>query len=331
MQFYTNELSLEGQYESIQNFIRALETVYKAKREIRNFGYRLFCDRRLSLTICVRTKDRHFTFEQAVLQTKNKNLIRNIRGWIAKSGPFLEEADKLSVEEYLQDEFDNIVSGSSVAEAAWRTKIGQDTHVISFSPSTYNKSPLYITWFKNNGKTDQLSTQNFWEIKTLINYLKGHAEAPKSWNELIRQCENKYKKLCFSDELINMLTPHPFVDSIARRTMELLRILNELSVSFDEDDQLGKHGHEIITNYFHGDNALFSDESDKNKTEFKEKLTFIVPKESDTTKKEISEKKIFCPWHGKIKHKQYRIHFSWPKKKKEPLYIVYIGPKITKE
>jgi hypothetical protein len=40
--------------------------------------------------------------------------------------------------------------------------------------------------------------------------------------------------------------------------------------------------------------------------------------------------KIFCTWHGKVKTPQYRIHFSWPISAVAPLYVVYIGPKITK-
>lgn len=332
MEFYINELSLEGQYESIQAFINALETVYRCRNEIQNAGYRLYCDRRLSLAISVRMMNRVITFEQAILQTRNKNLIRNIRGWIAKSGPFLEDKDKLSSEEYLQDEFENIVSGNSIGEAAWRTKNGQDSHIVSFSPSSYNKSPLYIKWFKNDGKVNTLPIRNYWEILPLVNFLKEQADAPNNWGELIRQCKNNYRNLTFSSDLVNILTPHPFVDSIAKRIQVLLKILNELTNRFDEDNQLDERSHEIIKNYFHGDTALFSDESDRNKTMFKDELTFSKPKGSsnDSIKKEKAEEKLFCPWHGKIKHKQYRIHFNWPKKKSEPLYIVYIGPKITK-
>ncbi len=37
-----------------------------------------------------------------------------------------------------------------------------------------------------------------------------------------------------------------------------------------------------------------------------------------------------CFWHGKIKSPQYRIHFSYPIEEDVPLYIAYIGPKLTK-
>lgn len=41
---------------------------------------------------------------------------------------------------------------------------------------------------------------------------------------------------------------------------------------------------------------------------------------------------IFCPFHGKIKTPQYRIHFPWPLAREESrLRIAYIGPKLTKD
>lgn len=38
-----------------------------------------------------------------------------------------------------------------------------------------------------------------------------------------------------------------------------------------------------------------------------------------------------CFWHGKISTSYYRIHFSYPITHDEPLYIAYIGPKLTKQ
>jgi hypothetical protein len=39
---------------------------------------------------------------------------------------------------------------------------------------------------------------------------------------------------------------------------------------------------------------------------------------------------IFCPWHGKVKIEQMRMHFTFPIQHDRPVYVVYIGPKITK-
>jgi hypothetical protein len=40
---------------------------------------------------------------------------------------------------------------------------------------------------------------------------------------------------------------------------------------------------------------------------------------------------LFCPWHGKVQTPQIRIHFSGTTiRHDQPLYVVYIGPKIAK-
>jgi hypothetical protein len=40
--------------------------------------------------------------------------------------------------------------------------------------------------------------------------------------------------------------------------------------------------------------------------------------------------KMFCPWHGKVKTPQIRIHFAWADRCGDPLIVAYIGMKITK-
>ena len=86
---------------------------------------------------------------------------------------------------------------------------------------------------------------------------------------------------------------------------------------------------EIYQNYFTGKKegggrgSLFSDSSDSEKVEFKQKLTFVHPGKDKQT--------LFCSWHGKVQTPQLRIHFSSRILATEPLYIVYVGPKITKQ
>lgn len=79
----------------------------------------------------------------------------------------------------------------------------------------------------------------------------------------------------------------------------------------------------LIAAHFSGEKAWFTDESEGNKKKFASQMTFVDPLNSSM--------KIFCPFHGKIKTPQYRIHFPWPMAQDEGvLRIVYIGPKITK-
>lgn len=96
----------------------------------------------------------------------------------------------------------------------------------------------------------------------------------------------------------------------------------ELKQCVGDDDGLNAEGLEIQQNHFVGDKAWFTDSSDGEKREFKNELTFPHPERPGET--------LFCTWHGKVKTPQMRVHFAYPLKRNEPLYVVYIGPKITK-
>ena len=79
-------------------------------------------------------------------------------------------------------------------------------------------------------------------------------------------------------------------------------------------------GHEIYQRHFAGQRAWFSDSSDTEKRDFQNDLTFLL---NDGTS-------LLCSWHGKVNyHIPLRIHFSWPVTAVDPLYIVYVGPKLT--
>jgi hypothetical protein len=47
------------------------------------------------------------------------------------------------------------------------------------------------------------------------------------------------------------------------------------------------------------------------KKKFKKELTSITN----------DGKEVFCPFHGKIRHRFFRVHFSWPIRHKEPVAI----------
>jgi hypothetical protein len=91
---------------------------------------------------------------------------------------------------------------------------------------------------------------------------------------------------------------------------------------FDDQGHRNDEGHRLYANHFTGAKASFSDSSDSEKNDFRNELTFAHPEQPGET--------LFCAWHGKIKTPQIRIHFSWPVRSEAPLYVVYVGPKITK-
>lgn len=71
-----------------------------------------------------------------------------------------------------------------------------------------------------------------------------------------------------------------------------------------------------------GRGATFTDSSDSEKSEFKKEMTFDNPLDAKRT--------LFCPWHGKVQTPQLRVHFSYPICADEALFVVYVGPKLTK-
>ena len=129
--------------------------------------------------------------------------------------------------------------------------------------------------------------------------------------------------LTFSVDCFEPLQGHPFVVGAAYRIIELLDTLNKFITCVDAQGQRTPEGQRIYQDHFTGDKAWFSDSSDNEKMDFKAKLTFRHPGECG--------KSLFCTWHGKVKIQQIRIHFSWPVSLGESLYVVYVGPKLTKQ
>ncbi len=119
------------------------------------------------------------------------------------------------------------------------------------------------------------------------------------------------------------LEGHPFVPGAAQRIVERIDVLNRLKTCFDANGNRTVEGNQLYQDYFTGDKAWFSDSSNKEKRNFKNEMTFRHPDRSGET--------LFCTMHGKVKTPQIRIHFSWPITASTPLYVVYVGYKITKK
>lgn len=110
---------------------------------------------------------------------------------------------------------------------------------------------------------------------------------------------------------------------MVQRIVELLETLNKYKNCFDEQGQRSAEGDRLYQDHFAKTKGWFTDSSDEEKNEFKEKLTFKHPANRNEN--------LFCAGHGKVKTPQIRIHFPWPVRANEPLYVVYIGPKLTKK
>ena len=170
---------------------------------------------------------------------------------------------------------------------------------------------------------DHISIENIWQLVKLRESIHNAIPRPINWVEMISFLEQKFDKLHFSSDIIDQLKPQPFNYYIVERLEELLGVLQSYVESRDVNGSHTNQTNEIINKHFVGKKAWFTDESDQNKIDFKCQLTF---RDSDNLLK-----KIFAPFHGKIKVSQFRIHFPWPISPKDTyIKILYIGPKITK-
>jgi hypothetical protein len=240
--------------------------------------------------------------------------------WISKEGPFWNDSREHSADDYFECNGEDIITDTSLGEAAFRIANNQNSSTVSFSPSRYEITPLKVTWFKAEGNKQFVEILNFWKFNTLQKYLEQQKIPITSWSELINRSKSDFPHLTFSDDLSDFLKAETFNSSIAERVTELLEILDTLKTCFDDQGNITEEGNEIKQKHFWKKDPAFSDESETNKNRFRAELTFQKP----------DGEPIFCPFHGKIRHRQFRLHFSHPIKHNEPLYIAYIGPKITR-
>lgn len=262
------------------------------------------------------------TLRQAV-QRLQPDERRAVMQWWTKGGPFWEADRRHGPDDWFECR-DEIVTNSTLGEAAYRQAVGIDCDVISFSPSEWTDSPLSVTWCRDDDELDdlRLDIANSWDAAALEARLHSAAPAIRSWRQLEERSRGGLANLTFGPSCFVPLQGLPFSDAAATRIRLLLGILNRFAGAFDADGSRNVEGLRIQADYFVGRNALFSDSSDTEKRDFGDKMRFQHP--------EAPGQALSCTWHGKINQMALRIHFSWPVRADEPLYVMYIGQKITR-
>ena len=258
---------------------------------------------------------------EAAPRALDRNKLRAFMGWLDRHGPFWDDVRQHSADDDLLECRSEMVTDTAVGEAAYCLIHGIDRGLVSLMPSSWLVSPLSVNWH-NNGHVRSVEVLNYWDPDELEAALESASVPPGSWKELGTVARSRCPDLTFADDSFDPLEGHPFGKGAAQQILSRFNVLQELKNRFDEHGRRTPEGHTLYRTHFTGDNAWFSDSSDREKSEFREDLTF-----SDPTRVEES---LFCTWHGKVRRLQLRIHFSWPIRANEPLCIVYIGPKITK-
>lgn len=316
MDFLVNDLSLAGQFHDIQSFGNSIDTLMKIRQEIQRLGSALYCHRKL-----INAQVTAETHMQQAVQGLPASQRAALMQWLTRHGPYWEDAQLHNPDDWLEVD-GNPVTETALGEAAICRLRGLPRELVSFAPSDWLLSSIIVTWVQDKTPKLEVSVPNHWELNSVQKALAASPTQVDSWNGLASQVKRACTRLTFADNAFEPFEGHPFVPGAAERIQVRLEILDRFKGCFDDHGQRTAEGHTLSTEHFTGDKAWFSDSSDTEKNDFKKELTFPHPDKPGET--------LFCTWHGKVKTRQIRIHFSWPVRSDTPLYVVYVGPKITK-
>ena len=318
VKLFANDLSIHGQFYDISSFRDALARLMAMREVARRFGREVHCHRTFASV-----KPIPDVPMQQVVQLLNKDQVRSVMSWLTRTGPFWDDLRQHGGGDYLECGGE-VVTDSSIGEAAFRTLHSVECGLVSVTPSDWDFSPVEVTWRRESeGLDDETATLRNWRDAATLEIRLQDAEPPiQSWDDLRTASMRRLKSLIFAEHCFAPLAAVPFVRSTAERFLVLLGILDRFARALDADGRRTPEGQRIYQDYFTGDNAWFSDSSDSEKHDFRNELTFPHPDDPG--------KFLFCTWHGKERHRTCRLHFSWPIQSGEPVYVVYAGPKITK-
>ncbi len=317
MELLVNDLSIHGQFPDLPAFRESIGRVMVMRDIARRFGHHLHCHRNVVNALV--TRDVRM---QQAMQVFDRDERQAVMQWFTRYGPFWDDERSHTPDDYLYMESNGeVVTNTAVGEAAYSCFKGAERNLVSLKPSSWNYSPFCVNWF-DSGEVYNVEVTNHWEADELERTLQNAPTAILSWVQLAEVCQTRCPQLRFSADTFDPLHGHPFFRSAAERIKILLDTLNAFKQCFDEDGHRTREGQQLYQDHFTGDKAWFSPSADSEMHRFEKELTFRHP--------DIEGQSMFCPYHGKVKTPQLRIHFSWPVSAIEPLYVVYIGPKITK-
>ena len=312
MELLLNDLSLHGQFSNIQEFREVMRRVMQLRKVANEQKCQLYVRRDVLNRPAIVGESMY-----NALQKLSRDEKRAILGWVDKNGPFWVVSQNPDLWLCHGDE---IVTGTAVGEAAHYIMQGEDRRLVSFTPSSWEYSPVQV-FMGPDANVTVGAVPNYWQCAELKTALQ-QAEPPiRSWTELEFLAHSRFRSLTFSSDCFADLNKRPFAPSTNERIICLLDILNRLMEETDAAGRRTAAGHQLYQNFFHGDRARFSDSSDTEKRDFQRQLEFRHPGKSGHY--------LSCTWHGKVNTPPYRIHFAWPEQPGDPLYVTYIGRKIT--
>ena len=321
--FLLNDLSFHGQFLDFGSFRSAIDRLMKIRQVVYHFGCELYCHRNISQALVTPT-----TSMLQMVQGLTLNERRALLQWIMRQGPFWEDARNHEPGDWLEWN-GTVITDTAIGETAWCCLSGIERALVSLMPSNWQFSPISVDWVWDTTKREAVDVVNHWDPTTIKSVLQATPIPMSSWDRLQALASVRCTYLTFAMDAFAPLNGYPFVPGAAQRLLLVLETLNRFRACFDVDGRRTPEGHEMYRDYFTGRRGdggrgpLFTDSSDTEKRMFEMEMTFKHPEDSGQT--------LFCPWHGKVQTPQLRVHFSWPVRADEPLYVVYVGPKITKQ
>ena len=316
LELFANELSVERQFRDAASFRTALSRLLSVRKVAREFDREVRCRRGFAQVEPVPG----IPFRQAV-QGMGRDRERTVMQWLDRSGPFWDDERRHGEDDWLECRGE-VVTDPAVGEAAYRVREGEECGLVSARPGDWDFSPVPVT-FEPHGASDEeeLEIENWRVPETLRIRLESMEPPPGSWVAVEAAAHRRYSRLRFAERCFIPLRGVTFNRSAAARVLHLLGVLDRLAAAFETDGQRTMEGNHIHGNYFVGRTAPFSDSSEAEKSKFRNELTFPHPDAPGSV--------LFCPWHGKERHSLLRLHFSWPIQAGKPVYVVYVGRKLT--
>ena len=314
MDLLANELSVHGQFREDGSFWAAIERLMKMRTVAQRYDNEVHCGRRF-----LEVEPRPGVSLQAALRAVGHDELRPFLSWLTRSGPFWDDSRHHSPDEWLECRGE-VVTDSSVGEAASRALSDFSCGLVSLTPSDWDYTPVRV--FRRRGDeeppADRVDLPNWSDPDALEEDLRTAPPGVRAWNDLERETR-RYRNLHFAPYCLDPLRGLPFSDGAVREILRRPDVLNRFAGLRGEAPATVGERRRLHQEHFRGRKAWFSDSSHDEKIDFGDKMTFRHP--------DRLGERLFCPWHGKVKIQQLRIHFSWPEM---PIYVVYIGQKITR-
>lgn len=320
MRVFVNELALGESCANASPPYGPLESLLVVRRRYRVVAKALYCSKNVPLF-----EIRPGVTISRVVQSMPRDARNQLFAWVAKMGPFIED-DRLNVENdlFLFDDLE--VTDGGLGEAARRILLALQAAVFSViydKKSRFLANPLKVAQGFHDEPISLVDVPNYCDGNQLAKVLSELSPEPSTWNELLSECRERYDRLLVGEHCNKVLISYPYNPAIARRIRELFAVLQEIMIEMNEDGSLTESGNDLLQQYFVGERALFTDESERRKTAkwSDDAFTFPDPEGSGN---------LVCHWHGKISTQYFRIHFEWPvPAPRKRLKIAYIGRKIV--